>query len=995
MNKLFKNLLSVVLCMVIVVGLMPIASLATGSQDFVPQWPVHIEKYINALDHYSDGTLHRGMDIYSPEGTDVYPIANGTVVEFKNNCSGYSTDLWQGNYIILEHDVNGQKYHSAYMHLKKDTINVTYVGQAVQTNEVIAQSGNTGQSNGAHLHLEIYNVSKKETRYSAGFYTFSYYQNNAFGISIRESMVDASEYYGTWIKQNWERVKENNGVWYYKCTSTNTPTPPLAAPSNLTGSRSGTANVQLTWNAVSGATKYEAQYSRPGVSWTTLDESPTSTNSLLAKGFSWNYDYVDFRVRAVNSAGASAWTEVRVLKSGTAACSWDHSAGGKHDGAWTYKTVQKSDGSYTAVCKNCGVEYVLPALDTSKAGLYQFKLASESPNDPNVNGIGAEPYKESCTSCGVEGSQVTVIGSVTNAYGNVWYKTDGNRYVYSGYLTKATFPPPAAPTNLSGARSGTANVQLNWNAVSNASYYEAQYSRFGVDWTTLDESPAYTNSMLAKGFSWNYDYVDFRVRAVNSAGVSAWAVIRVNKENSPAPTPDPSPAPVPAPQDSGQDTKVSEFVIKDGALIGYNGPGGDVVIPSGVTSIGGDAFSDCSSLTSVTIPVGVTSIDAFAFTWCNNLTSVVIPFGVTSIGNNAFGCCGLTSVTIPDSVTKIGALAFSNCKNLTNITIPGSVTWIGDLAFSECDNLSSVAISDSVTHIGDWAFSNCGNLANVYFNGSQAQWSTIAIGVGNDELTSATIHFSVETNTDSQVPEYIEVKVDGVPVAWTDARPLIDSNNRTLVPLRAVAEAMGLDVSWDQSTRTASFIHTTVPEYSYREHQRTLSFTIGDPVAYGFCDVPNPSDGTIYRDKSTIQMDTTAVIINDRTYAPIRYLAEYFGYQVDWDGASKTVSLTSQYLEYSYPMMWDPEDTVVFLCFDPFINYEKVASVSYASAKADGVLTDAKDAPEVRTDGVVYALRVTLPKGYKNTSEVEVTLRFLLKDHTTQTRTWVAGLPHF
>ena len=38
-----------------------------------------------------------------------------------------------------------------------------------------------------------------------------------------------------------------------------------------------------------------------------------------------------------------------------------------------------------------------------------------------------------------------------------------------------------------------------------------------------------------------------------------------------------------------------------------------------------------------------------------------------------------------------------------------------------------------------------------------------------------------------------------------------------------------------------------------------------------------------------IPMDTAAVIVSDRTYAPVRYLAEFFGYDVGWDGASRTV----------------------------------------------------------------------------------------------------------
>ncbi len=115
-------------------------------------------------------------------------------------------------------------------------------------------------------------------------------------------------------------------------------------------------------------------------------------------------------------------------------------------------------------------------------------------------------------------------------------------------------------------------------------------------------------------------------------------------------------------------------------------------------------------------------------------------------------------------------------------------------------------------------------------------------------------------------PKGVSVTIRGEAVSWTDAEPFIDENNRTMVPLRAVAEALGLTVSWDGEAREAIFT----------DGQKTIVFPIGSTQAR-------------LEDGSAVQMDTAAVIVNSRTFAPIRYLAEHFGYTVGWDKATRTV----------------------------------------------------------------------------------------------------------
>lgn len=116
-------------------------------------------------------------------------------------------------------------------------------------------------------------------------------------------------------------------------------------------------------------------------------------------------------------------------------------------------------------------------------------------------------------------------------------------------------------------------------------------------------------------------------------------------------------------------------------------------------------------------------------------------------------------------------------------------------------------------------------------------------------------------------PSYVSVVVNGKKVWFPDAHPFVNSDYRTMVPVRFITESLGANVQWLGETQTVAI------QYKGKD----IKLRVGQPKA--------TVDGT---DKA---LDTSVILHNNRTFVPLRFVTESLEGQVSWDGTNQQVTI--------------------------------------------------------------------------------------------------------
>ncbi len=275
------------------------------------------------------------------------------------------------------------------------------------------------------------------------------------------------------------------------------------------------------------------------------------------------------------------------------------------------------------------------------------------------------------------------------------------------------------------------------------------------------------------------------------------------------------------------------------------------IIPEGVTVINYEVFERAANLEEIVLPSTISSIEAGSFRGCASLETITIPKGVTALGGGVFeDCVNLSAVAFEEGsmLATIGAGAFGGCKSLEEITIPDSVADIKNAAFARCTSLKMVNFTkdSKLESISDYAFTDS-HFVTIY-------------------APEGTVAWTYAEKNRLHVP--LTVNVDGNKIA-SDVPPMI-VNFRTMIPMRAVFEALGAEVSWDE----------TVQRVTAKKGSKSIEITVGSHV--------------MAADGKELLLDSPAFIFEDRIMIPVRAVSEAFGYGVSWNEDIKTVNVTSK-----------------------------------------------------------------------------------------------------
>lgn len=186
--------------------------------------------------------------------------------------------------------------------------------------------------------------------------------------------------------------------------------------------------------------------------------------------------------------------------------------------------------------------------------------------------------------------------------------------------------------------------------------------------------------------------------------------------------------------------------------------------------------------------------------------------------------------------------------------------------------------------------------------------------------------------------EGIGIVIDGKNIE-TDVAPIITPEGRTIVPLRVISENLGANVEWDGTTKTVTA----------EKEGDVISLVIGEEY--------------LDFNGKTLELDSPAQIVNERTMVPIRIISECFGCNVDWEAETKTVVISSaeEKKETKLPKYTANEDKYIAAAESKILEYSEYYSPADLSQPVVTIVkVDDSDPDDIKCYGSFWILNYDL-----------------------------------
>lgn len=325
----------------------------------------------------------------------------------------------------------------------------------------------------------------------------------------------------------------------------------------------------------------------------------------------------------------------------------------------------------------------------------------------------------------------------------------------------------------------------------------------------------------------------------------------------------------------GSVTKIGMYAFLESGLTG-------VKVPDSVVELGKGAFFNNLNLTSAVIGNGVPELDQ-TFWGCTKLKNVSLGTGVKYIVQAFQGCSSLTGINIPNSVTQLGLSAFQGCTSLKGLALPYSVTVLKQQVFSG-SGLEKIWFYGNAPDIHSLSFSNVSSNLKLYYLAAKTGWSTpLWKGIPAEPFEPQKI---LPINPVLPLNPLL-VSDPQVPVPTLPFIPFDPTLPIPLIPTPAPTPDPSVIPLLPEPAAPLPQIPTPTPA------PVPAPLPVPPPLPDGSTEIRLQLGQTSYSiNGQTRTMDTGPIMIENRLFLPVRYIAEPLGATPAWEQGEQKATIT-------------------------------------------------------------------------------------------------------